>query len=158
QVTGTQVGVLSTTDPDAGDTFTYTLVSGTGSTDNAGFQIVGSTLQNTLTFDFVTQTTPAIHRRSAEAGKLVVEEQFTVTVTNVNEAPTDIGLNNATVAENQAGSHVGDLSTVDPDAGDTFTYTLVAGIGSTDNGSFQIVNGNELKTLSGLDFETTPTA
>ena len=36
------VGTLSTTDPDAGNTFTYTLVSGTGSTDNGAFNISAS--------------------------------------------------------------------------------------------------------------------
>ena len=47
-------------------------------------------------------------------------------------SPTDIALSASTVAENQpAGTAVGSLSTTDPDAGNTFTYTLVAGIGST---------------------------
>ena len=41
QPIGTAVGTFSTTDPDAANTFTYTLVSGTGSTDNASFAIVG---------------------------------------------------------------------------------------------------------------------
>ena len=36
------VATLSTTDADATDTFTYSLVGGTGSTDNASFSIVGS--------------------------------------------------------------------------------------------------------------------
>src|SRR5262249_59916607 len=35
QPAGTTVGTFSTTDPDVGDTFTYTLVSGAGGTDNA---------------------------------------------------------------------------------------------------------------------------
>src|SRR5439155_9733233 len=34
QPSGTTVGTLSTTDPDFGDTHTYSLVSGTGDTDN----------------------------------------------------------------------------------------------------------------------------
>lgn len=42
-VNGT-VGTLSSTDPDS-STFTYTLVSGTGSTDNSLFNISGSTLR-----------------------------------------------------------------------------------------------------------------
>ena len=40
---GTTVGTLSTTDPDAGNTFTYTLA--TGGADNGSFQIVGNTVQ-----------------------------------------------------------------------------------------------------------------
>ncbi len=39
------VGTLTTTDADGSDTHTYTLVSGTGDTDNASFNISGSTLR-----------------------------------------------------------------------------------------------------------------
>jgi hypothetical protein len=62
-----------------------------------------------------------------------------ITVINANEQPTDLALAGATVAQ-AAGTNapVGTLSTTDPDAGDTFTYTLVAGTGATDNASFNI--------------------
>src|SRR5436190_17848218 len=73
---------------------------------------------------------------------------------NVNEAPTDIALSASSIAENQpSGTTVGTFSTTDPDAGDTFTYALVAGTGSTDNGSFSIT-GNTLKTSASFDYET----
>jgi len=73
-----------------------------------------------------------------------------------NNAPTDIGLSNSSVDENEpAGTTVGNFSTVDPDAGDTHTYSLIAGPGSTDNGSFSI-SGDQLKTTAGFDFETQP--
>ena len=39
------VGTLGTTDPDSGDSHTYTLVAGTGDTDNASFNISGSSLR-----------------------------------------------------------------------------------------------------------------
>ena len=39
------MGTLSTTDSDSGDSHTYTLVSGTGDTDNGNFNISGSTLR-----------------------------------------------------------------------------------------------------------------
>ena len=58
----------------------------------------------------------------------------------INSAPTDIALTPSSVAENQpSGTTVGTLTTTDPDAGNTFTYTLVSGTGSTDNASFTIV-------------------
>jgi hypothetical protein len=81
-----------------------------------------------------------------------------VTVTgvdgNFNSAPTDMGLSAATIAENNAaGAVVGTLSTDDPDAGDTFTYSFFSGLGHTDNSSFEIV-GNELRIKGVADFET----
>ena len=71
-----------------------------------------------------------------------------------NQAPTNITLNNSTIAENQPiNTKIGNFTTIDPDAGNTFTYTLVSGTGDTDNNVFTITN-NELKTNSGFDYET----
>ncbi|MFN6946056.1 MAG: hypothetical protein ACK4ND_13990, partial [Cytophagaceae bacterium] len=62
-------------------------------------------------------------------------EAVTITINDVNEAPTDISLSASSVDENVApNTVVGTLSTTDPDEGDSFTYTLVSGIGDTDNG------------------------
>jgi hypothetical protein len=69
-----------------------------------------------------------------------------------NQAPSGIALDNATVAENSAtGTLVGTLSTTDPDAGDTFTYTLVDNAG----GRFKVV-GDQMLVDDGslLDYET----
>ncbi len=68
-----------------------------------------------------------------------------------NGAPTAIALNPASVAEGcAAGTLVGRLTTTDPDAGDMFTYTLVANAG----GLFTIV-GNQVRVVDGtlLDYE-----
>ena len=70
-----------------------------------------------------------------------------------NSPPTNINLSSTTIAENQAvGTTVGTLTTVDPDTGDTHTYSLVSGNGNNDNGSFQIV-GDQLQTSAILNFE-----
>lgn len=53
---GTVVDLLSATDPDTGDTFTYSLVSGDGSDDNASFTIVGNQLQTNAAIDFETKS------------------------------------------------------------------------------------------------------
>ena len=74
-----------------------------------------------------------------------------------DDAPTDLSVTPSSVAENQpGGTVVGTLTAVDPDPGDTHTFTLVAGAGSAGNGSFTIV-GATLRTAVSLDFETTPT-
>ncbi|MDB9458149.1 cadherin repeat domain-containing protein, partial [Dolichospermum circinale CS-545/17] len=70
-----------------------------------------------------------------------------------NKAPTNLTLSTSTIAENQIiGTVVGNLTTTDPDTGDTFTYSLVTGDGATDNSLFTITN-NQLKTNSVFDFE-----
>jgi sulfatase modifying factor 1 len=78
---------------------------------------------------------------------------FLLSVTNVNETPTDIALSSSSIAENAGANAVaGTLSTTDPDASNTFTYTLVSGTGSTDNASFNI-SGNQLRATASLNFE-----
>ena len=77
----------------------------------------------------------------------------TVTSTSVNDAPTDTALSNATVSVyDGANATVGTLSSTDADTGDTFTYSLVSGDGSTDNGLFNF-SGN---TLRATDAATLP--
>ncbi len=151
---GTSVGNFSTTDPDAGNTFTYALVTGTGDTDNASFTITGNTIKTNAVFDFETKNSYTVRVRSTDQGGLSFEKAFTISVTDVNEVPTDISLSSSSVAENSAsGTSVGNFSTTDADAGNTFTYALVTGTGDTDNASFTIA-GNTLKTNAVFDFET----
>jgi hypothetical protein len=72
-------------------------------------------------------------------------------------APTAITLAPTTVAENlAAGTIVGGFVTTDLDSGDSFTYTLTAGVGGYDNARFHIA-GSQLLTAERFDFETKST-
>jgi gliding motility-associated-like protein len=153
-VSGTSVGTLSATDADTGDTFTYALVSGTGDSDNASFSVAGSSLSTAAVFDFETKSSYSVRVRVTDAGGLTFEKAFTISVTNVNEAPTNISGSASSVAENApSGTSVATMSATDVDAGDTFTYSLVAGTGDADNANFTI-DGTTLKTAAVFDFET----
>ncbi|WP_442512185.1 beta strand repeat-containing protein [Novipirellula sp. SH528] len=80
---GSTVGTLTTTDPDAGDTFTYSLVAGTGDTDNAAFTISGNTITTNSSFNFEAKNNYSIRVRSTDQGGLSFEQAITVTVTDV---------------------------------------------------------------------------
>jgi len=150
----TIVGSFSTTDPSPGDSFTYTLVSGSGSTDNAAFNISGNALRASSSFDFETKSSYSVRVRSTDQGGLWTEKIFTISVTDVNETPTNISLSANSIAENAgANATVGTLTTTDPDAANTFAYTLVSGTGDTDNAAFNI-SGAALRASSSFDFET----
>ena len=82
---GTTVGSLSVTDPDQGDTHSYSLVSGTGDTDNASFTITGNTLKTAEVFDFETKSSYSIRVKVTDAGGLSYEKVFTITVNDVDE-------------------------------------------------------------------------
>ena len=131
----TAVGTLSATDADADDSATFTLVDGDGADDNGSFSIDGTTLKLGFVPDYDTKNSYSVRVRCTDGGGLTYDEAFTIGITMVNEAPTDIALSGSSVAENTASdSTVGTLSTTDGNASDTFTYTLVSGDGSTDNG------------------------
>ena len=85
-------------------------------------------------------------------GSATYSKTLTITVNDVNEAPTDIDLSATAVDENlTSGTVVGGLTTTDVDSGDTFTYTLVDGVGSDDNASFSISGGSGVSYA--LDFD-----
>ncbi|RAJ76584.1 gliding motility-associated-like protein [Chitinophaga dinghuensis] len=68
-----------------------------------------------------------------------------ITVVYVPLAPTDMSISNTNISENTAvGTVIGQLSTITSEPGATFTYTLVAGAGATDNSSFNLA-GNQLQ-------------
>jgi murein DD-endopeptidase MepM/ murein hydrolase activator NlpD len=153
---GTQVAALTSIDADAGDVHTYALVSGAGSDDNNAFSVSGNRLLTAVPLDFEIKNNYAIRLRTTDSGGATFEKPFTITVTNVNDPPTSLSLSWTSLEENlPVGTIVGTLSTTDQDIGDTHTFTLVSGVGSTDNG-FYAISGSSLKTKNSFNFESTP--
>ena len=145
---GTTIGTLTTTDLDTGDTHTYTLT-----TPNDTFLIEGNILKTNRTFDFETQSSYSLSITTTDSSRGSFDKMFTITINdveeNTNSNPTDITLDNDSIDEDSSvGTTIGMLSTIDPDEGDTHTYTL-----TTPNAAFQI-DGDALKTSSALDFAT----
>jgi hypothetical protein len=91
QPVGTTVGTLSDTDVDAGDAATFTLVAGTGDTDNASFSIVGTALKTAAVFDYESRTSYSVRVRATDGGGLFYEKALTINVSNVNEPPSYSG-------------------------------------------------------------------
>jgi gliding motility-associated-like protein len=153
QQAGSYIGRFFTADPDLNDIHTYSLVVGVGDTDNPQFYVQNDTLYNVSMIDYTTQSIYFIRARSTDLGGLFIENTFTINVSNVNDAPTDISLSNNLVAENlPTATFIGTLSVVDADLADTHTLTLVAGAGSTHNALVSIT-GNTLQTNASYNFE-----
>ncbi|MEI7166273.1 putative Ig domain-containing protein, partial [Pectobacterium parmentieri] len=71
----------------------------------------------------------------------------TVTVVAVNDAPTDLALSNTTFGQSLGSNGIiGTLSATDVDS-TTFTYSLVSGVGSTDNALFTL-SGSTLRAVN----------
>ena len=85
--TESAVTTLSSLDPDVSETFTYSLVSGTGSTDNAAFSISGDQLKINTSPDFEIKSSYTIRLRTTDQGGLSFEREATFSVGDVNETP-----------------------------------------------------------------------
>ena len=105
--------------------------------------------------DFETDQSHDITVETTDSAGNTYSEVVTLTVKDVNEAPSDITLTGGAVDENAvAGTTVATLSTVDVDAGDSHTYAVT----NDPSGFFEIV-GNEVRVAAGanIDFETDQT-
>jgi Cadherin domain len=134
------------------------LLGGAGDSDNGSFVLDGSNgqLRTAASFDYKTKRSYSIGvaaRPDGVSSEVAYGARtLTISVTDVNDPLTDISLSNASVAEKQpVGTSVGTLSTTDQDAGDTFTYSLVSGDGSSDNRAFSI-DGSTLRTAASFDY------
>jgi ELWxxDGT repeat protein len=151
---GTTVGSLSTTDSGGSNSFVYSLVSGTGATNNSQFQIVGDQLRTAIGLDYESGATRSVRVRTTDEAGLTFDKVFTITVRNVNDRPTNINLSTSTMAENAGPNAViGTLSGIDPDGGDTLSMSLPSGL--NDNNLFNI-SGTSLRANSSFDFESDP--
>lgn len=153
QIPNTEVGTLSTVDQDPSNTFIYTLVSGTGATDNAQFNISGNSLRTSAMFDFESKSTYSIRIKTNDGNGGTLEKVFTIQVTGANDAPTAISLSNNVFTENRpVNSNIGTFSTSDQDVSDAFTYSF-ANVAGNDNSSF-VINGNSLRSAQNFNYES----
>ena len=86
----TVVGLFSTTDLDSGDSHSYTMTTGVGSTDNGSFFIDGALLKSASVFDYETKASYAIRVRTTDSNGLFLDQRFVITITNVNENPVAV--------------------------------------------------------------------
>ncbi|MEQ8810281.1 MAG: cadherin domain-containing protein, partial [Imperialibacter sp.] len=95
-------------------------------------------------------TSAVTYTVTAEDG---TDQDWEVTVTEQQVAPTNITLSSLTIDENNSvGAAVGTFSSADANTSQTHLYTLVGGTGSADNGSFSIV-GAELRAGVAFNYE-----
>ena len=147
---GAAVGALSTIDIDVGDSFTY-------SVDDARFEVSGAILKLKTgeSLDFETEPTITLNVTSTDYDGLTVTKEFSINVNDINEAPTGINIDSLSVDENAVGGIVGNVSSVDQDAGELHTYGVYSDAGATTiDTTFEIVNGElKVKDAISLDYE-----
>ena len=130
---GTVVGTLNSTSDNPSSTFTYSLVAGTGDTDNAGFSIVGDQLRSAASFDFETKSSYSILVRSTTQYGLSLDKVITISLTDVNEIPTLAAIGNQTICYTRSSQNVA-LTGIS--AGSETTQTTILSVSSNNANLF----------------------
>jgi hypothetical protein len=157
---GTVVGTVTFTDPDPGQTHTFSL---TGGNTGGAFALHPSTGQLTVASSAALnfETTPVfsllVQVTDSGTPALTGSAVITVTLTDVNEppvvAPAAFGIAEHSAVGTPVGTPIG---VTDPDAGQTRAFAITAG---NTGGAFAIDPSTGQLTVANaaaLDFETTP--
>jgi uncharacterized protein VirK/YbjX len=157
-VVGTIVGTVTGTDPDAGDSLTYSITGGNTSGLFAINAVTGKiTVANSSQLDFETHPTWPLTVQVTDSHSTTGSGTVTINLTNVNEAP-HVNAATFTIAENSAvNTAIGTVQGSDPDAGDPLTYSITGG---NSLGAFAInsqTGAISVANVASLDFETHPT-
>lgn len=83
QPAGTTVGLLSTVDPDVGNTHTYSFACTVPWADSASFSIAGNNLNSNAVFNFATKSTYNICVRTNDGLGWTFDKNFVITVNQV---------------------------------------------------------------------------
>ena len=147
---------VQATDPDSGDTLTYSLED---TDDAAAFDIDEATgqLLTSAALDYETQASYSVTvvAEDSQGASATIEVTISVTDEDENEPPSfDSDSTTRSVAENTpAGHHIGaPVQATDPDSGDTLSYSLED---ADDAAAFDIdETTGQLLTSAALDYET----
>ena len=149
------IATISASDPDAGASLTYSLVDSNGAKDEGLLSIDSST--GVVAFisapNFETPTDVGADNKIefsvlVSDGSLEVSQDYSFSITNVNEAPT-ISTSSFSIAEGSTA--IGTIAASDPDASSTLSYT----ISGTDSSKFSInASSGAVAFLSPPNFES----
>ena len=153
---GTVVGTVAATDPNAGQTLTYSI---TGGNTNNAFYIVPATGRITVGNSWaVTAGVFSLTVRATDNGSPVMWSEATVTINvagSTNQPPV-IQAQSFNINENSAnGTLVGTVIASDPNAGQILTYSITSG---NTNNAFAINQANGNLTVANsamLNYEAT---
>lgn len=147
-VDGGIIGTLNSTDEDVGDTVTYTL-SGPHA---EYFEVVNDQvkLKDGISANYEAYETLTITITATDSGGLTTSQTFSISVNDVNDAPSAINLSANTIQNGLSGATVGQILVTDEDSSESFTY-------SVNDDRFEVVDGLlKLKTDQSIDYNSEP--
>ncbi|WP_425391799.1 FG-GAP-like repeat-containing protein [Ekhidna sp.] len=153
---GSAVATIDATDANESDQHEFELISGDGTNDadNGKFLVEGDQLIIKQDSRFETQASYSIYL-SASDSEGSIAQAFVIDVVDVNQAPNSISLSITSLDESVSpGSTAATISTTDPNAGDTHTFSLVEGDGTNDqHNDLFVISGNKLILIEEVEFD-----
>jgi gliding motility-associated-like protein len=146
---GTNAGTLSSTSDDPSATFSYTLVTGSGDTDNSLFSIAGASVNTNASLDFETKASYSIRVRSTTQFGLSLEKVLTITLSDVNELPTMTAINNVSHCFTTS-AQVVTLSGITP--GPETAQTTTISVGSNNAALFESLTATKSGTTGSINY------
>ena len=128
--TNTFVGTITATDPDAGQTISFSILS--GNTDNA-FSLNPTSGQlrvnnpQAVDYESVQQFKLQVQVSDNGSPSLSSTAQITINIANINEAPVVQALTYWFPASIPDGYYVGNIAAIDPDGTTDFTFQILSG-------------------------------
>lgn len=149
----TQVGWFETSDIDNNDSYTYTMVSGEGDTDNDKFEIRNNFIYTTQKFNFEDKSVYTVRVKTTDQEGAYFEKILKIVIKDINEKPNYISLSNKSLPENSEKEfEIGTLSASDDDHNETFTFALEEHDEYNDNNKF-LLAGDKLRSNAIFNYE-----
>ncbi len=139
---GTLIGTVVASDPNSGQTLSYTITAGNTNNAFAINLLTGSLTVNNpliLNYEYIQTFSLTVRVTDNGTGPLWSQASITINLININEPPV-INESTFTIAQNAPnGTFVGTVSGADPDFGQSITYQIISG---NNLGQFSINGSN----------------
>ena len=145
-IEGAVVGDLTAAIDDINATHEYSYSLSGDDADK--FEVVDGQLKlkDGVSANYEEKNTYSVLVTATDSGGLSVSQNFSVTINDINEAPTDIGVSRLSLKDNSDAAVVGTVTTVDEDGNESHSYTV-------NDDRFEVVDG-VLKLKSGITIDS----
>ncbi|MCD4732364.1 MAG: cadherin domain-containing protein, partial [Bacteroidales bacterium] len=156
---GYAVGIMYATDPDYGQTLTYSILSGNNNNafyldPNSGVLLVLNSSE--INYEINTEFNLIVQVQDNGPGNLIDQEMITVTIADINEPPNIYNQEFILNENSPNGAMVGLMYAVDPDIGQSLSYSII--LGNEDDAFFLDPNSGVLfvENSAALNYNTNP--
>lgn len=153
---GSYIGTLNTVDADGGESYTYSL----SGTDESYFELIDDVLVSNESFDYEVHEFYDISIRTTDASGLIFDKDYSIIITNVNEAPnitTQEGNDVAVFNIDENTNLISTVSAEDVDLNTNLTYDIIGGEDQSlfdivaETGSVEFINSQNYEVPQDVD-------